>query len=82
MQDTIKADNILIEEGTLLPEALRIETEPRVPGRRSERSAKPDGLSSSWPVKLKRPSSVLTGKRWYAGQSKILMGTDWIVSES
>jgi hypothetical protein len=34
VQDTIEAGNILIKEGTLLPEAVRFESEPCVPGWR------------------------------------------------
>jgi hypothetical protein len=34
MPDTIKAGTILIKEGTLLPEAVRFESEPCVPGWR------------------------------------------------
>lgn len=34
MPDTIEAGNILIKEGTLLPETVRFETEPCVPGWR------------------------------------------------
>ncbi len=34
MRDTIEAGNILIKEGTLLPETVRIDSEPCVPGWR------------------------------------------------
>ena len=58
MPETIKAGTILIKEGALLPEALRLESESCVPGWRLikdldgtdwiERSTKPDGPSSAW----------------------------------
>ena len=77
MVNNIETETVLIEEcRTGDPSKILMGTDW------IERSAKQDGLSSSWPVKLERPSSVLTGKRWYAGQSKISMGTDWIASES
>ncbi len=44
MPDTIKTRTILIKEGTLLPEALRFETEPYVPGWRSVKNLDGYGL--------------------------------------
>lgn len=79
MLNNIETETVLIEEGRAgAGDPSKILIGPDW----IERSAKQDGLSSSWPMKLKRPSSVLTGKRWYAGQSKISVGSDWIASES
>jgi hypothetical protein len=44
MPDTIKTGTILIKEGTLLPEALRFESEPCVPGWRSVKDLDGCGL--------------------------------------
>jgi hypothetical protein len=44
MPDTIKGGTILIKEGTLLPEVLRIESEPCAPGWRLVKNLEGDGL--------------------------------------
>ena len=44
MPETIKAGTILINDGTLLPDALRFETEPCVPGWRLVRNLDGYGL--------------------------------------
>jgi hypothetical protein len=45
MPDTIKPGTILIKEGTLLPETLRFESEPCVPGWRSVKDLDRCGLA-------------------------------------
>ena len=44
MPETVKTGTVLIKEGTLLPEALRIESEPYAPGWRLVRNLDAQGL--------------------------------------
>ncbi len=70
MAEKINTGTILIKDDALLPESLRFESEPYSKGWRlvknldgyglDRKSAKRDGPFSSWLVKSRRASSVLT----------------------
>src|SRR5437879_4361019 len=79
MANTINAETRLIEEGALLPESVRFESEPCTSGWRlvkdldgcglGRKIREADGPSSALLVSSARPYLVLTRKRRSAGQS-------------
>jgi hypothetical protein len=74
----IKTGSILIKDGTFLPTGVQFESEPYTLDWRLVKDLDGHGMDrkiraarwnfSASPVKLKRLSSVLMMKRWFAGQ--------------